>query len=60
MPFVNRTIEKYDDGLNVTYFLHGDQPAPIILIDDIEQVVYHSFGWNSYGERMYIQTSMEK
>ena len=60
MKFVNRRIEKYEDWLNITYLLHGDHPKPRILLDDIEQVVYHSFGWNSHGERMYFKTDMDK
>lgn len=60
MAFVNRRIEKHEDSLNVTYFLHGDQPAPRILLDDIEQVVYSSFGWNQYEERMYFRIGMDK
>lgn len=58
--FVNRTIEEFDDGLNTTYFLHGDQPLPKFLFDDIEQCLYCRFGSNFLGEKMYFRVDFDK
>ena len=56
--FIERDIEEYDDGLNITYFLHGDKPLSKTLIDDIEQVYYKRFGWNSFDEPVYFKIRM--
>ena len=58
--FVNRTVEEYVEEHNVTYFLRGELPPPNMLLDDIEGVVYKSFGWNHLGQRMYFKTDMDK
>jgi hypothetical protein len=52
---VKRIIEKYNDGLNTTYFLHGDKPLPKMLIDEIENCIYITLGYNSFNERMYVR-----
>ena len=51
--FVNRKIEEYWDGLNTTWFLHGDEPLPRVLVDDISQCTFKQFGENAYGQKMY-------
>lgn len=51
--FVERMIEEYWDGLNTTYFLHGEEPLPRVLVDDISQCTLHKFGTNAMGEKMY-------
>ncbi len=56
--FVIREIERYDDGLNVTYFISGPNP-PTVFIDDIEGCYYFAIGWNAYKERMYMKRDFE-
>lgn len=57
--FVTRWVEVFNDTLNRTYFLQGDDPKPRIFIDDIEGFCYESFGENANGEKMYFKYSLE-
>jgi hypothetical protein len=64
---VDRLIEKYDDGLNVTYFFHGDNPKADILIDEIGGYIYKCFGYiykrfasNSDEEKMYYRLDLDE
>lgn len=51
----SRKVEEHYDGLNVTYFLLGENPKPDILVDDVEGVYYQQFAINIYNEKMYIK-----
>jgi len=57
---VDRLIEKYDDGLNVTYFLHGDNPKADILIDEIGGYIYKCFASNYDEEKMYYRLDFDE
>jgi hypothetical protein len=58
--FVKREIERYEDSLNVTWFLHGSKPTPRLLVDDITQCKFERFGRNSFGQDMYFRIPLEQ
>jgi hypothetical protein len=54
----DREIERYDDGLNTTYFLHGPEPKPKVFIDDTTGIYYFRFAKNAQGEDMYFMRGL--
>jgi len=60
MGFINRHIEEYTDEKDIVYFLHGEQPLPGMLLDDIKGVVYKFFRRSASRQRMYLKIDMDK
>lgn len=58
--FVEREFERFEDALNVTWFLHGSKPTPRLLVDDINQCKFERFGCNSFGEDMYFRIPLDR
>lgn len=54
MAVIDRTIERYDDFNNITFFMHGDKPVANILVDEENGVVYKCFGENYRKEKMFM------